>query len=245
MPNTLLENSPLLNRFRPQTAPYNPAQPRQPVSGGGFGQQQIATGQQVQGLNAPNQSGVFGNTQYTYNPNGGISGVNTSLNPAYQGVENTLLGGLGTNPGDVSKAVYGQYQANLDPQWQTSEMQIRDRLANQGIPENSAAYDQAMDDFQRQKSAAYLQANQQAQLAGGQEQSRLLGGLFGLGQAATAGYQNVPQIATPDIYAYALDAANRSQAGTNSRNAGLFGLGSSIIGAAGQSGGFGNLFGFG
>src|SRR6185369_15336656 len=80
--------------------------------------QQLGYGQQVQGLNAPPQSGVFGQTNYAYNPQGGIAGVNTSLNPQFQGVANTLLGGLGTQPGDVSKAVYGQYQANLDPQWQ-------------------------------------------------------------------------------------------------------------------------------
>ena len=198
--------------------------------------QQLQYGAQVQGMNAPNQTGIFGNTTYTYGPNGNITGVNTGLNPQYQQVQNTLLGGLGTQPGDVSNAVYGQYQSRLDPQWQTSETLLNDKLANQGIPQGSAAWNQARDEFSRQRSDAYLQANREATLAGGQEQSRLLGGLFGLGNAATAGYQNIPQIGTPNTGAYtyqnfqaAQDAYNQNQAGRNNNMAGLFGLGSAFL----------------
>jgi hypothetical protein len=201
-------------------------------------QQQIGYGQQVQGLNAPNQTGVFGNTQYTYGPQGNVTGVNTGLNPQYQQVQNTLLGGLGTQPGAVSDAVYGQYQSRLDPQWDTTEQKLDTQLANQGIPQGSAAWNQARDEFGRQKTDAYGSARRDATIAGGQEQSRLLGGLFGLGQNATAGYQNVPQIATPNTGAYtyqnfgaANNAYNQSQAGSNANLGGLFGLGSAFISA--------------
>lgn len=204
-------------------------------------QQQIAVGQQTQGLNAVNQGGVFGNTQYVRDPvTGGIQAVNTGLNPAYQGVQNSLLTGLGTRPGDVSNSVYGQYTANLNPQWTASERDMRTRLANQGIPENSEAYRLAMDDFQRQKSAAYLQANQAAQTAGGQEQSRLLGGLLDLGGSATSGYQSTPAIATPSTGAYQYanfqanqDAYNQQMASYNTAMQGLFGLGASALGEGG------------
>lgn len=194
--------------------------------------QQIGYGQQVQGMNAPNQYGLFGQTTYDKNAQGGVTGVHTGLNPEMQALYQSLMGGLGTRPDDVSKSVYGQYTANLDPQWQQSEMGERDRLANQGIPESSQAYSSAMDQFNRTKQGAYLQANQAAQQAGGAEQSRLLQGLFGLGNASTAGYQNVPQVATPNIFQPAYqnfgaqqDAYNQQLAGRNANMQGLFGLG--------------------
>ncbi len=64
----------------------------------------------------------------------------------------------------------------------------------------------------------------------------MLGGLFGLGNASTAGYQNVPQIATPNTGAYTYQNFGANQAGYNqgvagSNNAmgGLFGLGSAFV----------------
>jgi len=202
---------------------------------------QIGTEEQVQGINAPPQTGIFGNTQYSYGSNGQVTGVNTSLNPQMQGVENTLLGSLGTRPDDVSNAVYGQYSQRLDPQWEQSEKAQRDMLANQGIPPGSQAYNDSMQQFYDNRDRAYLQANQAATVAGGQEQSRLLGGLYGLGGVSTAGYQNVPQIGTPNTVAMQYqnfnaqqDAYNQQLASQNAGIGGLFGLGSVAIGAFGS-----------
>ena len=200
-------------------------------------QQQIGIGEQVQGVNAVDQSGVFGQTQYQRDPTtGGITGVNTGLNAPYSGVQNTLLSGLGSQPGDVSNAVYGQYQSRLDPQWQTSSTQLRNQLINQGIPQGSDAWNTAMQEFERNKSAAYLQANQAATQAGGQEQSRLLGGLLSLGQSATSGYQTTPAVATPSTGAFqyanfqnAGDVYNQQLASYNNAMQGLFGMGGSVL----------------
>ncbi len=240
-PNNPLTNVDYGGQAQPQGGSYlRPARPDLPVSPNIYGtaQQQIGFGQQVQGLNAVNQQGVFGGAQYQRDPvTGGITGVNTGLNSTFSDVANGLLGGLGTRPGDVSDAVYGQYSANLDPQWQTMETELNNRLINQGIPQGSDAWNQARDQFNRERSAAYLQANQAAQEAGGQEQSRLLGGLLDVGGAATQGFQSTPSIATPSTGAYtyanfgaAQDAYNQQLASYNSAMNGLFGLGGQAIG---------------
>jgi hypothetical protein len=47
----------------------------------------------------------------------------------------------------------------LDTVFARDEEVERQRLANQGIPEGSEAYREAMDDFSRRKSSAYEQAS--------------------------------------------------------------------------------------
>lgn len=70
---------------------------------------------------------------------------------------------------------YQQATSRLDPQWQQQQQQLASTLAAKGVTEGSAAYTKAMDDFARQKTDAYNQANYSSYAAGGDEQSRLFG----------------------------------------------------------------------
>jgi|SRR5215472_5671926 len=63
---------------------------------------------------------------------------------------------------EAADAVYQQQTAMLDPQWATQEQQLHDSLRDQGIPEGSAAWQQATDQFSRQKDLAYQQAKDSA-----------------------------------------------------------------------------------
>lgn len=64
---------------------------------------------------------------------------------------------------DIAKTaadtVYKQAASRLDPQYSQLEAGERNRLINSGISENSEAYRQAMDNFGRQRTDAYNQAN--------------------------------------------------------------------------------------
>lgn len=151
--------------------------------------------------------------------------------------------------------------------------QLEQRLANQGIPIGSEAYQNAMDDLARQENDFRLGAVQ----AGGAEQSRM----YGLGsQARQADIQEqayLRQLPLTEVNALRTgaqpimpqfqqfrgsDAApapifgatqaqgqadiNQYNARAGSRNAmtsGLFGLGAAGLTGAGAAGGFGNLFG--
>jgi hypothetical protein len=62
----------------------------------------------------------------------------------------------------AADAVYQQQTAMLDPQWNTQQQQLTDTLRDQGIPEGSAAWQQQMDQFDRQRTLAYQQAKDAA-----------------------------------------------------------------------------------
>jgi hypothetical protein len=85
-----------------------------------------------------------------------------------------------TNLQQVQDAVYGRNTQYLDPQFQQGQHDLENKLANQGIPVGSEAYDREMANFGRQKQQAYGDARDAAIQAGGAEQSRA----FGVSQAA-------------------------------------------------------------
>ncbi len=64
---------------------------------------------------------------------------------------------------DAARGAQTQY---LDPQFADQQKQLTDQLANQGITQGSAAWQQAMDQFARQKQMAYSNADMQAVQAG-------------------------------------------------------------------------------
>lgn len=76
-------------------------------------------------------------------------------------------------------AVYGQYTANLDPQFQRAETDLETKLVNQGFDPNSDAYKEQMASFSRNKAGAYQQAQnaavQQGQSAQDQAYRQALG----------------------------------------------------------------------
>lgn len=90
----------------------------------------------------------------------------------------------------VSDALYNQLTRFSDQRFAREEAAERTRLSNMGFVQGTAAYDNALKEFRRSKDESYAGAANQAILAGGAEQSRLIGDLLasrqsniGLGQA--------------------------------------------------------------
>lgn len=90
----------------------------------------------------------------------------------------------------VSDALYNQLTRFSNERFAREEEAERTRLSNMGFIQGTAAYDNALREFRRSKDESYAGAANQAILAGGQEQSRLIGDLLasrqsniGLGQA--------------------------------------------------------------
>lgn len=59
-------------------------------------------------------------------------------------------------------AAYNQATSRLDPQFATRENQMRTQLANQGLGQNSASYQNAQDAFGRERNDAYASARNDA-----------------------------------------------------------------------------------
>jgi hypothetical protein len=102
----------------------------------------------------------------------------------YQGVGNVEADPIrmGLNDTDyanqrksVEDALYNRNTSRLDPQWQQQENKLITTLANKGITEGSAAYNNALDNFSRQKNDSYTSARNESIIGGGAEQSRLAG----------------------------------------------------------------------
>lgn len=189
------------------------------------------------------------------------------------GLQNQSLGRVGetlsqpfdySSVDDVRDASYGAYTARLDPQWNQRQAALENRLSNQGIQRGSEAYSNAMRDFDTGRNDAYQQAiqgsistmpqtYQMAQALRNQPLNELNAIRTG-SQVQNPQFQTAPQQATtsgPNYlgaaqagYQANLDASNASTGASNSMMGGLFGLGSGLFGAAGNAGGFGNLFGF-
>lgn len=72
-------------------------------------------------------------------------------------------------------ALYSRAASRLDPQWQQSEEQMRNRLVAQGLRPGDKAWDTQMENFNRAKTDAYQTAIDQSIIGGGQEASRSFG----------------------------------------------------------------------
>lgn len=70
-------------------------------------------------------------------------------------------------------AYFNQQKAYLDPQWQQQQTDLDTKLINQGLVQGSDAYNKAMAEMNRNRTFAYNQAQNNAIVQGGQEQSRL------------------------------------------------------------------------
>lgn len=136
----------------------------------------------------------------------------------------------------ASDAVYNQLASRLDPQFQQLEGQMRDRLINSGIAENSDAFRREMDNFARQRTDAYNTAANQGILTGLQAQQQ------GFGQSLASRQQGVDEINTQGAFANQAQDMDfnqqMQQAGLNnaaqaqrfSQNAAQFGAGMSSTG---------------
>lgn len=94
----------------------------------------------------------------------------------------------------MTDAVYSRAKSRLDPMYEQAENRERNRLSNQGLSQNSTAYGNSMDTFNRGKTDAYDAALSSAIMAGGDEQNRMFNQALQQGQfsnaAAQQGYGN-------------------------------------------------------
>lgn len=90
--------------------------------------------------------------------------VSTSGLPAIQSQVNG--GNLDAARDQAQNAVYQQQTSMLDPQYDQQQEQLNSQLANQGITQGSDAWNNAQNNFSRQKDFAYSQARNSAVTAG-------------------------------------------------------------------------------
>jgi len=83
-------------------------------------------------------------------------------------------------------SLYNQQAAFLDPQWKQDQSDLENKLVQQGIAQNSDAWNRAVGDFSRNKEFAYNNARNSAITGGGAEQSRL----FNIGLASNQNAYN-------------------------------------------------------
>lgn len=173
---------------------------------------------------------------------------------------------------DERKRVEDALYSRLDPQFARDEERLRGRLANQGIMQGSDAYTTEIERLNQAKNDARSQAvlaggQEQSRLFGlGQaarnqsisEYDRQRNAPLNEYTALTSGVQvQNPQFQnynyqgtqpadiaglTQNAYNSALNSYNAKQAQSNNTMGSLFGLGGSLLGAAGQAGGFAPLF---
>lgn len=102
-------------------------------------------------------------------------GIQTTFGNGGPVQSNLNFGALGEMPGSgnfgeaanrASDAAYNAAASRLNPQFAQQESDMRARLANSGISENSDAYRREMDNFARNKNDAYNQASFNAYGAG-------------------------------------------------------------------------------
>jgi hypothetical protein len=133
-----------------------------PVLHGGYN---LGAGEGVQGtFNKGNP------LQYGFNPGQAVQGqVGGDLEAARKAAE---------------QAVYSQAASRLDPRFEQSESQLRTQLQNQGLSENSDAFQTALGNFGREKTDAYNQAQYSAIGAGEQAAQAQFARQLGQGQFA-------------------------------------------------------------
>lgn len=162
--------------------------------------------------------------------------------------------------------------ARLNPQFDRDEEKLRTRLINQGIGQGSEAYTREMDQFGRTVNDAREQAILQGANYGGTLQNQALQrrnqgiteydtqrnaplneyiGLTSGTQVQNPQFQNQSYQGSQPVdyanlvnqqYQNQLGQYNAKQAQSNNTMNSLFGLGGSLLGAAGSAGGFGPLF---
>jgi hypothetical protein len=110
-------------------------------------------------------TGGAGSTLPWGNIQTGLNNSNVPSVPGGSDLRSTMM--------EAQRAAYQQATAYLDPQFANQENQLRSQLTNQGIPQNSEAWNKAMDEFQRNKQFAYQQAESAAVQQGNAAQSQL------------------------------------------------------------------------
>lgn len=202
---------------------------------------------------------------------GQLDRINQSVSTpyGYGGIGNEVnQQDLATQTKGFEDALYSR----IDPQFARDEEALRTRLINQGIGQGSQAYNTEMERFNQAKTDARMQAVLQGAQYGGTLQNQAmqrrnqsiqeydaqrnapLNEYIGLtsgvqvqnpqfSSQSYAGAQSGDiQGATQNAYNNAMQQYNSKVASNNSTQSSLFGLGGSLLGAAGGAGGFAPLF---
>ena len=98
----------------------------------------------------------------------GVGYVQNSMDTPLDFSQNQALQAPGQIQQQASNAAYQNAAQYLDPQFQQSNAQLANRLANQGITQGSEAYNNAMLNAGNQQQQAYESARNQAYLQGQQ-----------------------------------------------------------------------------
>lgn len=126
------------------------------------------------------KNAAYGSIQSNLSPENGYVG-----NVGYGNIQDNL--NLSNVPGlvggdalsqamkDQQKASFDQQKAYLDPQFEQQQRDLENKLVQQGIMQNSDAWNRAMGDFSRQRTFAYDNANRQAVGLGNAAQAQLYG----------------------------------------------------------------------
>lgn len=139
-------------------------------------------------------------------------------------------------PIEAGQTAQDAIMARMQPQLDRDQDRLQNQLINQGLPQNSEAYNTSMDAFNRQKNDAYQQAGlaginagQQARQQSIQEQAffrneplNTLNAVRSGAQVTNPSFINVPQQATtagPDLVNAATQQYNAAVGGTNASNA--------------------------
>lgn len=95
----------------------------------------------------------------------------------------------------AQNAIYNRQSSMLDPQYNQQQEQLQSQLAQQGITQGSEAYNNAMNNFARQRDFAYSQARDAA-ITGGNDyaQQQFQQGLLGANLQNQAQQQGLSQL---------------------------------------------------
>lgn len=122
--------------------------------------------------NRVNEIGPSGATTYSRDPITGVWTANRSFSPELQGIYNRQVGMMESDPNaynqQVADALYSRQRQMLDPMFEQTNRALEQKLADQGLPIGSEAYETEWDRANRAKNEAYQAAQEQAVLAGTQ-----------------------------------------------------------------------------
>lgn len=179
-----MDNSGLPSVGLPQLSTYNDSAPN--FSGAAnyspseYGVQQSIEGTALQNFVPSNygvQRSIDGTQLPTFNANAGDiqNGLNMPDMPA-------LPTDIQQYRGDVEDAYFQRSRRLLEPQFQRQEDALRDRLANQGLPQTGDAFRDQYSQFNTDRGNTFANVADQAVMMGGQEASRQLANILGTRQ---------------------------------------------------------------
>jgi len=195
---------PLINKWQGVTAPYDPAGANYAADSAAM---RAATNTALQqgnlGIARANQTYGQAANANAYENRFDQNAQNFNQDTANRSYDPNSYGDLNKYRDDVQGAFYNRQASLLEPQFQQQEEAMIQRLADQGIPVGSEAYNDAMGNLKRGQGEQRQRIANDAVLAAGNESQRQLGMEQGLNTQAFN------------------QSAQRAQFGQNTAQAGL------------------------